>query len=51
MTGRLDWSQWDDKDTGQKRSKVQVIADEVGPSLRWATASVTRKASSKQDHF
>lgn len=51
VTGRLDWSQWDDKDTGQKRSKVQVIADEVGPSLRWATASVTRKASSKQDHF
>ena len=51
VTGRLDWSQWDDKDTGQKRSKVQVIADEVGPSLRWATASVTRKASSKQDQF
>ena len=51
VTGRLDWSQWDDKDSGSKRSKVQVIADEVGPSLRWATANVTRKASAKQDGF
>jgi len=43
VTGRLDWSQWDDKEGG-KRSKVQVIADSIGPDLRWATANVTRKA-------
>ena len=45
VTGRLDWSSWDDKETGQKRSKVQVIADGVGPDLRWATAVVTRSQS------
>ena len=25
-----------------ERSKVEVIADEIGPSLRWATAQVTK---------
>jgi single-stranded DNA-binding protein len=27
---------------GDKRSKVEVTADEICPSLRWATAQVTR---------
>lgn len=44
VVGRLDWSQWDDKDGGGKRSKVQIIADAIAPDLRWATANVTRKA-------
>ena len=38
VTGRLDQRSWE-TDNGDKRSKVEVIADEVGPSLRWATAS------------
>ena len=29
-------------DNGDKRSKVEVLADEVGPSLRWATARCRR---------
>lgn len=41
VSGRLEQRSWED-DAGQKRSKVEVIADEVGPSLRWATAQVTR---------
>ena len=41
VTGRLDQRSWETQD-GDKRSKVEVIADEVGPSLRWATASVSR---------
>ena len=41
VTGRLNFSQWENQD-GDKRSKVEVIADEVGPALRWATATVTR---------
>jgi single-strand DNA-binding protein len=41
VTGRLDQRTWDDKDGG-KRSKVEVVADEVGPSLRWATADITK---------
>lgn len=39
--GRLDQNTWETKD-GDKRSKVRVVADDVGPSLRWATANVER---------
>jgi single-strand DNA-binding protein len=39
--GRLDHRSWE-TDEGDKRSKVEVIADGVGPSLRWATAEVTK---------
>lgn len=41
VTGRLEQRSYDDKD-GQKRSIIEVIADEVGPSLRWATAQIER---------
>jgi single-strand DNA-binding protein len=41
VTGRLEQRSWETPE-GDKRSKVEIIADEVGPSLRWATASVTR---------
>jgi single-strand DNA-binding protein len=41
VSGRLDQRSWE-TDNGEKRSKVEVVADEVGPSLRWATAQVTR---------
>lgn len=39
--GRLEFSQWENKE-GEKRSKVQIVADEVAPSLRWATVEVQR---------
>ena len=29
-------------ENGDKRSVVEIVADEIGPSLRWATAEVTR---------
>jgi single-strand DNA-binding protein len=41
VSGRLDQRSWETQD-GDKRSKVEVVADEVGPSLRWATAQVTK---------
>lgn len=41
VTGRLDQRSWE-TDQGDKRSKVEVVADEIGPSLRWATAQVTK---------
>ena len=41
MSGRLEQRSWE-TDNGEKRSKVEVVADEIGPSLRWATAQVTR---------
>ena len=41
VTGRLEQQQWETKE-GEKRSSVEVAIDEIGPSLRWATATVTR---------
>jgi single-strand DNA-binding protein len=41
VTGRLEQRSWE-TDTGEKRSKIEVVADEVAPSLRWATATVTK---------
>ena len=41
VSGRLEQRSWE-TDNGEKRSKVEVVADEIGPSLRWATAQVTR---------
>lgn len=43
VTGRLSQRSWEN-DAGEKRSKVEVVADEIAPSLRWATATVTRVA-------
>lgn len=42
VIGRLQFDTWE-KD-GEKRSKVKIVADHVGPELRWATADVTRAA-------
>jgi single-strand DNA-binding protein len=41
VVGKLEQRSWETKE-GDKRSKVEIIADAVGPDLRWATASVTR---------
>ena len=41
VTGRLDQRSWETQD-GDKRSKIEVVADEVAPSLRYATAQVVR---------
>lgn len=41
VEGRLDQRSWE-TEGGDKRSKVEIVADEVGPSLRWATATVSK---------
>lgn len=41
--GRLEQQTWED-DEGNNKSKVVLIADEVGPSLRWSTAELTKNA-------
>ena len=41
VTGRLEQRSWE-TENGEKRSVVEIAADEVGPSLRWATAAITR---------
>ena len=42
VSGRLDQRSWEDPKDWSKRSKVEVVADEIGPSLRWATAQVSK---------
>jgi single-strand DNA-binding protein len=41
VTGRLDQRSWETQD-GDKRSKVEIVADDVAVSLRWATAEVLK---------
>ncbi|MDQ5815432.1 MAG: single-stranded DNA-binding protein [Actinomycetota bacterium] len=45
VTGRLQQRSWDDQE-GNKRSAFEIQVDEVGPSLRWATASVQKSQRS-----
>ncbi len=45
VSGRLEQRSWE-TDNGDKRSKVEVIADEIAPSLRWATATVVKNERS-----
>jgi single-stranded DNA-binding protein len=39
--GTVTTEAWADKQTGQKRTAQRVLAEAVGPSLRWATARIT----------
>jgi single-strand DNA-binding protein len=41
VSGRLEQRSWETQD-GEKRTRIEVIADELGPSLRWATAQVVK---------
>jgi single-strand DNA-binding protein len=41
VTGRLEQRSYDTKE-GEKRSVTEVVADDLGPSLRWAQAQVER---------
>jgi single-stranded DNA-binding protein len=52
VNGRLKSRAWETPD-GDKRSIVEIDADEVGPSLKWATARPERtsSAASKSGQF
>ena len=41
VTGNAFQEEWEDKQ-GQKRRSIKVIAEDVAPSLRWASAKVSR---------
>jgi len=53
VVGKLRWSSWEN-DKGEKRTKVEIVADEVAPSLKWAVANVKRTkqtaAASRDPH-
>lgn len=46
--GRAVQESWEDKQTGAKRSKIAVRIDSIGPSLRGATAKVSKAAGQGQ---
>jgi len=48
VTGRLDQRSWETPQ-GDKRSKVEITADDIAPSLRWASVEVTRNP--RDDNF
>lgn len=48
VTGRLEQRSWE-TEQGDKRSVVEVQIDEIGPSLRWATATVNK--TQRQDNW
>lgn len=41
VTGRLEQREYQNRE-GEKRTAIEINADEIGPSLRWATASIER---------
>lgn len=45
VVGRLRTNSWETPE-GDRRTKVEIEADEVGPSLRWATAKLERQSRS-----
>jgi single-strand DNA-binding protein len=47
VVGRLQQRSWIAED-GSARSTVEVVAEELGPSLRWATATTTRTTRSQR---
>jgi len=47
VVGRLQQRSWTAED-GSARSVVEVVAEELGPSLRWATATTTRATRSSE---
>jgi single-strand DNA-binding protein len=48
VTGRLEQRSYETND-GEKRQVVEVVADEIAPSLRWATAKVEKSERRSPD--
>lgn len=42
VSGRLKTDQWEDKQTGEKRSAPSLLLDACGPNLRYASAKVSK---------
>ena len=49
VMGRLQQRSWTAED-GSARSTVEVLAEELGPSLRWATATTTGQRAQRGVH-
>jgi single-strand DNA-binding protein len=44
VSGRLEIREYEARDGSGKRQSVDIVADEIGPTLRWATVTVERTA-------
>lgn len=44
VTGRLEQRSWEDEKTGEKRSKVEIIADQIAVNVRSIDSFVRRKS-------
>ncbi len=47
VVGRPEQRSWQ-TDAGDRRTTVEIVADDIGPSLRWATAAIERTARSPE---
>lgn len=47
VIGTLKENRWEDNE-GNNRSRIEIVADEVGPSLKWAIAEPKRNASNSK---
>jgi len=45
VVGRLRTNSWETPE-GERRSKVEIEAEEIGPSLKWATAKIEKQGRS-----
>jgi len=41
VEGRLDQRSWENNQ-GEKRSKIEITANEIAPSMRWATVDISK---------
>ena len=48
VVGRLRTNSWETPE-GEKRSAVEIEAEEIGPSLKWATAKVEKQSRGGSD--
>ncbi len=47
VNGRLQMRTWETQD-GQTRNKIEVVARVIGPSLEWATTSITKNIKAQK---
>lgn len=48
VTGRLEPQQWQNRESGQDRYGWQLVAEDAGHSLRWATSQATKAQRDQQ---
>lgn len=49
VTGRMKTDQWEDRQSGEKRSAPSLVIDSLGPNLAYATAKVAKVSRSAGD--